>query len=601
MALALSVPGVYFDQRPRVVGTPLVRTDIAGFIGFEPRLREAPDPGGAIRVDVAGVQLLVGGRTGRVKSQVVELAASAAAIPLVSGQGVVFAVAAFGAGDLSLAGVKGTPASSGLERPPDDAAVAAAIGTKTFVRIADVVVRQTASAILLTVVPALALTRCDDFRDYLLAFGPPVDDGTLLGPAVRAFFANGGRRCWIATVRRPNFLDAGELERARHEMIGVAGSSEKDATGLERLLLLPEVTFVDTPDLYARRVDRRTTTIPLPPREDEGCFIPCTGILGGGSATGTDQSPPLEGLFSSDPLYDGSTTPPTTNAVFDTQQRMLARTIPEAWRMLLLLSVPVRPDPAIAGRQVTPTHVDAALWLGQFDRLVKKDGFADTDELSCAALYWPWVFEQPQVEAPVREIPPSAYAAGIIARRDLARGPQISPANETLKQVVGLTAPIDDTVHGALYSPGVDNLGFAVPSVNVLRAFPGFGVQVWGARTLSTDPSLRFLSVRRTLTAIELRMKAALDQLVFEPNSAALWLQITQVAFSVLFPIFESGALRGERPEEAFFIRCDDSVNPPESIQQGLLVIEVGVAIAAPMEFIVFRLGRREGVVEVVE
>ena len=124
---------------------------------------------------------------------------------------------------------------------------------------------------------------------------------------------------------------------------------------------------------------------------------------------------------------------------------------------------------------------------------------------------------------------------------------------------------------------------------------------MWGARTLSTEATLRFLAVRRTLTAIELRMKTALDALVFEPNSPSLWLQITQIAYGVLFPIFESGALRGERPDEAFFIRCDDSVNPPESITEGRLVVEVGVAIAAPMEFIVFRLGRREGVVEVVE
>ena len=596
MALALPVPGVYFDQRPRTAEAPLVRTDIAGFIGFESRVREAPDPGGAIRVEVASVQLVVGGRPGRVEGQVVELAASPAAIPLASGECVVFAIVASGSGTLTLASVKGTPAPIGLERRPDDAAVAIAIGTTSFVRIADVAVRREAAAIFVTVVPALSLTRCDDFRDYLLAFGPVVDDGTLLGAAVRAYFANGGRRCWIATVRRPNPVDTIELDRARDEMVGIAGSSEAAATGLERLLQLPDVTVVDVPDLYARRVDRRATTIPLPPRAEEGCFLPCSNILGGGTATGVDRSPALEPLFSSDPLYDGT----ATNDVFDTQRRLLARTIPDAWRMLLLLSVPVRPDPS-SGRHVTPTAPDAAAWVGQFDRLVKLDGFGETEQLSCAALYWPWVFEQPHVDAPVSEVPPSAYAAGIIARRDLARGPQISAANETLKQVVGLAAPIDDVVHGTLYSPAADAGGRAVPSVNVLRAFPGYGIQVWGARTLSTEAALRFLAVRRTLTAIELRMKTALDQLVFEPNSPALWLQITQIAFGVLFPIFESGALRGERPEEAFFIRCDDSVNPPESLAQGRLVVAVGVAIAAPMEFIVFRLGRREGVVEVVE
>jgi phage tail sheath protein FI len=221
--------------------------------------------------------------------------------------------------------------------------------------------------------------------------------------------------------------------------------------------------------------------------------------------------------------------------------------------------------------------------------------------MSCAALYWPWVLYQQRVDDPVLELPPSPYAAAIIARRDLARGPQISAANETLRDVVGLTASFGDEVHGALYDPDVDALGLPVPAINVLRAFPGYGIQVWGARTLSTEEYLRYLAVRRTLTAIELRMKAALDLLVFEPNHPALWLQITQTAFGVLLPLFDSGALRGERPEEAFFVRCDGRVNPPDGIERGELLVEVGVAVAAPAEFIVFRVGRREGVIEVLE
>jgi len=211
------------------------------------------------------------------------------------------------------------------------------------------------------------------------------------------------------------------------------------------------------------------------------------------------------------------------------------------------------------------------------------------------------VLTQETVDAPVVAMPPSAYAAGILARRDLSRGPQVSPAAETLREVVGLTQSFGDQVHGDLYDPDVDAAGFAVPSVNVLRAFPGYGIQLWGARTLSTETWLRFLSVRRTLTAIELRMRAALELLVFEPNRPALWLQVTQAAFAVLLPIFESGALRGSRPEEAFYVRCDARVNPPESIALGELIVEVGVAVAAPAEFLVFRVGRREGVIEVLE
>jgi hypothetical protein len=103
------------------------------------------------------------------------------------------------------------------------------------------------------------------------------------------------------------------------------------------------------------------------------------------------------------------------------------------------------------------------------------------------------------------------------------------------------------------------------------------------------------------LSAIERRALDALQPLVFEPHNATLWLQITQMLLSILLPIYESGALRGDRPDQAFYIRCDSSVNPPEQMENGILVCEVGVAIAAPAEFIVFRLGRREGAIEVME
>jgi uncharacterized protein len=152
-----------------------------------------------------------------------------------------------------------------------------------------------------------------------------------------------------------------------------------------------------------------------------------------------------------------------------------------------------------------------------------------------------------------------------------------------------------------VYVPGPDAGGRARASANVLRAFPGLGVQVWGARTLSTETWLRFLPVRRALTAIELRARAALEALTFEPHTPLLWLQVTQALLAILVPLFESGALRGESPEEAFFVRCDGTVNPPEAVREGRLYAEVGVAVAAPAELIVFRIGRREGVIEVLE
>jgi phage tail sheath protein FI len=283
-----------------------------------------------------------------------------------------------------------------------------------------------------------------------------------------------------------------------------------------------------------------------------------------------------------------------------TQRGLIELARDERWRMLVLLSVPLFRDPT-TGAWGSPAAAQADDWRKGFDSDVKLGKLADTLSISCAALYWPWVLNQEQVDGPVVLMPPSPYAAGVIARRDLARGPQFSPANETLKQVVATAVPVDDDANALLYAPPADRQGAPTIAVDVLRAFSGYGIQVWGARTMSTDPWLQYIVVRRTLTAVELRMKAALEMLVFEPNTPTLWLHITHVALGVLLPLYESGALRGSRPEEAFYIRCDATVNTADTIAEGWLLVEVGVAVATPAEFIVFRVGRREGVVEVVE
>ncbi len=253
------------------------------------------------------------------------------------------------------------------------------------------------------------------------------------------------------------------------------------------------------------------------------------------------------------------------------------------------------------GRYVPPSDAFAESWRDAFDSLVKSEGFAEDAELACAGLYWPWVLSQERFGEVVEVLPPTPAVAGVFARRDLARGPHVAPANETLREVVGLTWAIDDERHGRLYEPDPDTHGLERPSINVLRTFPGRGIQVWGARTLSTDTWLRFTPVRRCLSAIERRMKVALDAIVFEPNTPLLWLQVVQIGLGILLPVFESGALRGATAEESFYVRCDASLNPPEFVAEGLLLCEIGVAIAAPSEFLIFRIGRQDNVLEVEE
>jgi hypothetical protein len=587
-----SVPGVYGEARPRVAPPAAVRTDVVGFVGFEPRVRDGSTPcqltggsapkGHSFQVDVGGFELpteLFGGARIQVQAAVnLPLSASETEIPMLPGGTASFALVAVPSGKVAnLRVVAGPVSATDRVRHPTDEEVIAAVGPSPWARIADIEVRRSAAGdtVFPVVVPALPPVRCDDFRDYVLRVGGPTaaEDGTLLGAAVRAFFANGGARCHVVTIRRPLRGDAPGLAAALTDLVGVAGASEIEATGLEKLLRISEVAVADAPDLHARAIEPAPAAVPLPPRDVEACFRPCDDTLGAPAVRAEGQTRPLAPLFTGD-------------QVLSAQRGMLLRCAAERHRVLLLLCAPLELDLA-EGAYRGPTADFAA------DHRRKLDGLTDDLGASCAAFYHPWVLLQQQIGGPTLEMPPTPLVAGVIARRDLARGPHVAPANEPVAGVVSLSPAVAEDRLGALYDPPLQ--------INPICAFPGRGLLLWGARTLSQDRFLRWVPVRRCLSAIERRVLAALRPLVFEPNTEALWFQVTQAVYGVLLPVFQSGALRGATPEEAFYVRCDDTNNPPDTVLLGQVLCEVGVAIAAPAEFIVFRVGRREAVLEVVE
>jgi hypothetical protein len=615
------VPGVYGASQPRVPTTVPLRTDVAGFIGFEPRVRDSIPPSGltggaaptghAFFVDVSALQVTINGRRISVPATPrFLLSENAASIPVADGQSIVYVVVVAArqmrAELIAVAGV------AGPEQVPTDDVVAAGVeayfiaagdtavvaAARPWVRLVDVVVRRTGADVELLIIPAQRVTRCDDWNDFVTRFGAPRDDGTVLGRAVRAYFANGGARCYVATVVRPAFDDPVGIARAGREMVGVQGSGDKNATGLERFFLTEDVSFVDAPDLCSRLVTPSVDVVALPVTTVKPGFRACVAPAVVMQATLTEALGP--------PLYpaDLATANPWDDAFLGLQLKMIARCLALPWRMQLLLSPPLIPD---ADGYATPDAAAALAWRNVFTTEITSGGLKSANLgsadywASCVALYFPWLVIQEVVGDPTYVMPPSPLAAGIIARRDLARGPQIAAANETLLTVVGVDRPIDDSIDADLYSPLPGSDGSAVPAINIIRPFAGYGVQVWGARTLSTDPWLQFLNVRRALSSIERRCKAALDPLVFEPNTPFLWAQVLQAVMAVLQAMFEQGGLRGDQPSDAFFVRCDTSVNTPETIAQGQVICDVGVAVAAPGEFIVFRLGRQEGVVQVVE
>ena len=120
----------------------------------------------------------------------------------------------------------------------------------------------------------------------------------------------------------------------------------------------------------------------------------------------------------------------------------------------------------------------------------------------------------------------------------------------------------------------------------------GGGIRIWGARTLSTDPSWRYINVRRLFIMVETSIERATQWVVFEPNDHRLWKRVTRTIASFLTLVWRQGALFGETPEKAFYVKCDEETNPPETIDVGQLIVEIGLAPVKPAEFVIFRIGQ---------
>ncbi|MBQ6483153.1 MAG: phage tail sheath family protein, partial [Anaerolineaceae bacterium] len=131
--------------------------------------------------------------------------------------------------------------------------------------------------------------------------------------------------------------------------------------------------------------------------------------------------------------------------------------------------------------------------------------------------------------------------------------------------------------------------------VNCIRAFPGRGIRVWGARTLSSDPAWRYINVRRLYNYVEKSIENGTQWVVFEPNDRALWSRVDRDITAFLRGVWRDGALFGNTPSEAFYVKVDDELNPPESRDLGRLIIEIGMCPVKPAEFVIFRISQWAG------
>ena len=201
---------------------------------------------------------------------------------------------------------------------------------------------------------------------------------------------------------------------------------------------------------------------------------------------------------------------------------------------------------------------------------------------SHAALYYPWVRVMDPVTGREIELPPSGFVAGIYARNDIERGVHKAPANEVVRGAIGFELMLNKAQQDVLNPEGI----------NALRWFEGRGYRVWGARTVSSDPEWQYVNLRRYFAYLERSVERGTQWAVFEPNGNALWANIRRTVEDFLYNEWASGRLLGEKPEQAYFVRCDLSTMTQNDLDNGRLICLVGVAPLRPAEFVVFRIGQ---------
>ncbi|GHF35815.1 phage tail sheath family protein [Streptomyces morookaense] len=199
-----------------------------------------------------------------------------------------------------------------------------------------------------------------------------------------------------------------------------------------------------------------------------------------------------------------------------------------------------------------------------------------------AALYYPWIQVADPVSGKGFLMPPSGHVAGLWARNDEARGVHKAPANEVVRGALDLGVQVTKGEQEQLNPAGI----------NCIRSFPGRGIRIWGARTLSSDPAWRYLNVRRLFNYLEESVYLGSQWVVFEPNDERLWSTVRRNVSAFLHNEWRAGALFGASPDEAFYVKCDAETNPPEVIDAGQVVCEIGVAPVKPAEFVVFRIAQ---------
>ena len=460
--------------------------------------------------------------------------------------------------------------------------------------------------------PANSPTLVTNWSQFTQSFGEFVE-GSYLAHAVYGYFLNGGGACYvvrigadgvmpIATAELPSAAEKGkpafrvaaiEAGPAGNDLsVEVEAASEKDE-GTFKLVVKQAGKAVETFDNVttsrgkqnvATVVKAQSKTITI---EEVGALaVPATGslTLSGGSAAVPSRVTPDD--------YMGNSADRTGFAGLEAVDEVTMLSVPDLMAVyeqgiidlegLQAVQLAMIAHCELMGDRVAILDAPPGLNAQQVKEWrVDKAGY----DSKYASLYWPWIKVFDPLSGQAKFVPPSGHVAGIWARNDDTRGVHKAPANEVIRGAISLALNLTKAEHDQLNPNGI----------NCIRAFPGRGIRVWGARTISSDPSWRYLNVRRLFNYVEESIFEGTQWVVFEPNDQRLWGRVKRTINAFLLRVWRDGALFGATPDQAFFVKCDEENNPPEVRDAGQLIVDIGIAPVKPAEFVVFRIAQFSG------
>ena len=466
------------------------------------------------------------------------------------------------------------------------------------------------------------------YNDYRRWFGDVFRDGRFMPHAASGFFENGGKRLYVcriagngATVASKVFGDftvraVGKGAWGRNVWVRIEEATTKPPAGREPGFRLKLAYWSVPPqELYDPFDPKNKAKLPRPQIQedyddltvdpldsnyfakrliDTSTNLPISALASIERTGGTDSKPTntaetgelldQDGADDTDPLGvdDFSGRPVVQGEEFG-----LAALELDPFRDVALVYAPHPPDNGIDIARAIIDHCENMRF-----RFAVIDPDRDADPTSLdprvnnnwdtqyAGFYAPWLTVSDPLSGARTLVPPGGHVLGIYARSDTERGVFKAPANEIVRGALDLYYEVNDNTQGAMNPRGV----------NAIRAFPGRGIRVWGARTLSSNGLWKYVSVRRLFIFLERSIYESTQWVVFEPNDDRLWARVKDTVRLFLRAQWRGGALFGRTEDEAFFITCDRTTMSQDDILNGRLICEIGIAPVRPAEFVIFRV-----------